>query len=552
MGVFHERGIVPCRSACPGGVDVPRYLRFIANGKFDEALAVITEQIPFPSVCGRACFNPCETKCTANYLGKPVAIRALKKFVAERPNAVRRMPSPIRKTHKKVAIVGSGPAGLTAAYYLTLLGHTVTVFEAESEPGGMMRYGIPDYRLPKEIVKSEIDAIKSIGFDIEVGNKIENPAELLERHYNAVLVAIGATKATSLGINGENLPVVTDALSLMNEINSKKKIILGAKVLVIGGGNSAIDVARCALRLGSEEVHIFYRRSFAEMPASSIEVREAQEEGVDIQFLTEPLRITLVNDKAEVYCIRTRLTEETDNTGRRKIVRLPDTEFSVTVNIVVAATGQVCELPQGFSSITKDNFVLADSNTMSTTQTGVFAAGDAVSGPTSIIRAIEEGKRVALCIDRYLGGNLGLDMILAPTDQEPIQNDLQGFPVGRGIDIPKLSINERLNNFSPTELGLTENQAVDEAKRCLRCDLPITIEVDKCVGCMTCVLRCASRIDDTMAEEKAKIRVHPMLERANDLIFTEDCEVCGICARYCPYGALRRDQKSFIGRPPNK
>ena len=544
MGVFLERETGPCSSACPAGIDVPRYVRLIADRRFDEALMIIMEKIPFPSVCGQVCFAPCEAKCNANYLGSPIAIRALKRFVARRPNAVRRIPSPLRATGKRVGVVGSGPAGLTAAYDLKLLGHGVTVFEAEREPGGMMRYGIPDYRLPKELLRGEIEAIKNLGVDIKTNERIENPVELLG-HYDAVLVAIGAAKSASLGIEGETLPIVKNAIGLMKDINNGKKITLGSKVLVIGGGNGAIDAARSALRLGSQEVYVFYRRSCTEMPASPSEVDEAQKEGVKIQFLIEPLRITMVGGRANVECIRTQLTEEIDPSGRKKPIQLPGTEFSDVADTLIVAAGQVCELPPGFSSIATGNFVQADPNTMSTSQVGILAAGAAIRGGSSVIEAISAGIRAASCIDRYLGDKIEIQTRSVLTEPGPVQSELQGIPPSRRVNIPKIPVSERLKDFSPIELELKEEQAVEEAKRCLACDLPIVIEPDYCVGCLTCVLRCASRLHDRVDEEKSKIRVLPMLERSNALIFREGCEVCGICARYCPHGALYRQRKYF-------
>ncbi len=542
MGVFLERETVPCRSACPAGIDVPKYVRLIANRRFDEALMVIMEKIPFPTVCGLVCPAPCEAKCNANYLNNPIAIRALKRFVARRPNAIRRIPFPSRLTGKKVGIVGSGPAGLTAAYYLKLLGHNVTVFEAEREPGGMMRYGIPDYRLPKEHLREEIELIKNLGVDIKTNERIENPVELLD-YYNAVLLAIGATKSSSLGIEGETLPIVKNAIDLMKDINNGEKITLGPKSLVIGGGNSAIDAARSALRLGSQEVYVFYRRSYKEMLASPSEVNEAQKEGVKIHFLIEPLKITTVDNKAKVECIRTQLTEEIDLNGRKKTIQLPGTEFSVVADTVIVAAGQVCELPPGFKSIASGNFVQADPNTMRTSQVGIFAAGDAINGSSSVIEAIAEGSRAAFCINNYLGGDTGIQAISIYPEPELLQSELQGIPPGKRIDIPKISISDRIKDFSTIELELKEEQAVEEARRCLGCDLPILIEPDYCVGCLTCVIRCASRLRDTVNEDKSKIRILPMEEQSNAVIFKEGCEVCGICARYCPHGALYRKRK---------
>jgi NAD-dependent dihydropyrimidine dehydrogenase PreA subunit len=281
------------------------------------------------------------------------------------------------------------------------------------------------------------------------------------------------------------------------------------------------------------------------MPASPSEVDEAQKEGVKIQFLIEPLRITMIDGRANVECIRTQLTEEIDPSGRKKPIQLPGTEFSVVADTVIVAAGQVCILPPGFNSIATGNFVQADPNTMSTSQVGIFAAGAAIRGGSSVIEAISAGIRAASCIARYLGDKIEIQARFVMTELEPVQSELQGIPPSRRVNIPKIPISERLKDFSPIELELKEEQAVEEARRCLGCDLPIVIEPDSCVGCLTCVLRCASRLHDRVDEEKSKIRVLPMLERANALIFREGCEVCGICARYCPHGALYRQRKYF-------
>jgi NADPH-dependent glutamate synthase beta subunit-like oxidoreductase len=534
--------IAPCRAACPAGIDVPRYVRLIAEGKFDESLAVIREKIPFPSVCGRVCFHLCENKCNANHLDNPVAIAALKRFVAERPEANVQEPSSAKTTNKKVAIVGSGPTGLTAAYYLAKLGHKVTVFEAQAEAGGMMRYGIPDYRLPKDILRAEIGAIKNAGVDIKTNSKIDSPIMLLERGYNAVFVAIGANRATSLGVEGEDLPVIKEGLRLMKDLNAGGKVNLGDRIVVIGGGNAAIDAARCALRLGSQEVSIFYRRSRDEMPACAMEVDQALAEGVGIQFLTAPVKITVVHGKAKLDCIRTQLSE-VDADGRRRVEPLPGSEFSVIADTIISAVGQVCELPAGFGAIAAGDLVQADCNEMTTNQIGIFAGGDAVNGATSVIDAIAAGRRAAVSIDKYLGGKGEIDVTLAPVERNPKQTELQGFPVGRRVEMPNLPIGERRMNFSAVELGFSEEQAVNEGKRCLRCDLPITLQADNCVGCMTCVLRCALKYDNAIGPAPSKIKVIPTTAKVNKITFDDECDTCGICARYCPHDALYRGQK---------
>jgi len=533
----------PCKTACPVGIDVPRYVRLIAEGKFDDALAVVREKLPFPSVCGRVCFHPCEDKCHGNYLDGPIAICGLKRFIAERPEAVVKEPSSAKSTGKSVAVVGSGPAGLTAAYYLTKLGHAVTVFEALPEPGGMMRFGIPDYRLPKDILTTEVNGIKNAGVNIRTNFKIESPTKLLEQGYNAVFIAIGAGKGTRMGVEGEDVPVVKSSLSLMRDLNLGKKVSLGDKVMVIGGGNAAIDTARCALRLGSKEVTILYRRSRDEMPASPAEVDHALAEGVNIQFLAAPTKITMTDGKVRMECIRMKLGE-VDASGRRRPEPISGSEFTMDADTVVSAIGQVPELPADFGLATAEGDVIqADADTLATSKAGIFAGGDAVAGAATVIDAITAGRKAAISIDKYLGGEGEIDVALAPPEAKPVQTELQGFPVGDRTQMPSLSIDERLKNFSPVELGFDEEQAIKEAKRCLRCDLPITIDVENCTGCLTCVMRCSLRFEESFSPAAARVKVIPLVGEINEIFFNDECDTCGICARYCPHDALYRGER---------
>jgi len=286
----------PCSHICPASVDVPRYIRFIAAGKPDEALAVIREKIPFPAVCGLVCFHPCEAKCRRGQLDEAIAIRMLKRYAAERDTGVWKQNIKLKlATGKRVAIIGSGPAGLTAAYYLAKLGHSVTVFEALPEPGGMMRVAIPDYRLPKDILKAEIKEIEEIGVDIKTNTKIDSIDSLLGNGYDAIFVATGAHRGINIGVEGGDSPNVIECIDFLRDVSLGKEVKIGIKignkVAVIGGGNVAIDGARTALRLGAEEVTIIYRRTRAEMPASPEEVEEALAEGIQIYYLAAPTKI---------------------------------------------------------------------------------------------------------------------------------------------------------------------------------------------------------------------------------------------------------------------
>lgn len=531
----------PCQVACPVGIDIPRHLSFISRGQFAEALAVVMEKLPFPLVCGRVCPAPCEAKCRLNELGGPVPIRALKRYVAGKTLP---LPGPqiSRATGKRVAIIGSGPAGLTVAYYLRKLGHTVTVFEALEHPGGMMRFGIPDYRLPKDVLANEIEVIKATGVDIKTSHRVGAIDDLRNQGYDAVFVAIGAHKSTKLGIRGEDSPGVIDGLSLLKDVNQGRRVELGRRVAVIGGGNVAVDAARVALRTGAREVTIFYRRSRQEMPAYSEGVEEALCEGVEIEFLVAPTRIIKTDGVLRMECIRLKLGE-IDTSGRRRPEPMPDTEFIVDVDTVVTAIGQVPDVPETFGlQLNKEGAVLV-SNTLETNEAGVFAGGDVVTGPASIIEAIAAGRKAASSIDKYLGGTGEIDGALAPPEGE-ITPFKPPAPVGERALLPSLPIDKRLGGFAEVELDLDEQVAKEQSSRCLRCDLPIVCDVSKCSGCMTCMLRCSLRVSGMFNLAKSRIQVRRLVGSANEfeVAFTEECDVCGICVRYCPYGALTREK----------
>jgi NADH-quinone oxidoreductase subunit F len=298
----------PCSHTCPAGVDAPRYIRFIAQGKPAEAVAVVREKIPFPSVCGYVCIHPCEAKCRRAQLDEAIGIRVLKRFAVDHDTGLWKLNSKVAPaTGKRVAIVGSGPAGLTAAYYLAKQGHSVTVFEALPEPGGMMRVGIPDYRLPKDILRAEIKEIENIGVEIRTNTSVDSLDELFQDGYNAIFLAIGAHQGIKIGVKGEDSPKVMDCVSFLRDVSLGRGVKLGSRVAVIGGGNAAIDSARTALRLGAKEVTIVYRRTRGEMPASAEEIEGAISEGVKIEFLAAPSRVISRNGMVELECLRMRL-----------------------------------------------------------------------------------------------------------------------------------------------------------------------------------------------------------------------------------------------------
>ena len=463
--------VAPCSHVCPAGVDVPRYIRFIAEGKFGEAVAVIREKIPFPAVCGYICTHPCEAKCRRGQLDEAIAIRVLKRFATEHDTGLWKQNSKVAPaTNKRVAIIGSGPAGLTAAYYLAKLGHSVTVFEALPEPGGMMRFGIPDYRLPKDILSAEIEEIKGVGVEIKTKTRVDSPESLFKQGYNAIFLAIGAHQAIRLGVEGEDSPKVKEAISFLRDVSLGKEVKLGNRVAIIGGGNAAIDSARTALRLGAKEVTIIYRRTRVEMPASPEEIDGALGEGVKIRFLAAPVRIISQDGELQLECIGMKLGA-VDVSGRQRPEPIEGSEFAIGFDTVIAAIGQRPETPPQFGLTTgRGNTIQVAPDTLATTREGIFAGGDAVSGPATVIEAIAAGRQAAISIDRYLGGSGVIDETLAPPEGElaPLE---EAEEEKRQPPMPTLPLEQRLSSFAQVELGLSEGVAVEEAKRCLRCDL---------------------------------------------------------------------------------
>jgi len=480
--VFIDKGeegfSVPCREACPAEIDVPRYIRLIGEGKFAEALSVVRERIPFPAVCGRVCFHPCEINCLRSQLGGPIAIRALKRFIADQDKGLWKMGSRhAEPTGKKVAIVGSGPAGLTAAYYLAKLGHTVTVFEALPVVGGMMRVGIPDYRLPKDILEQEIDIIREAGVEIRTDTKVDSLDRIFEKGYAAIFLAIGAHKGIQLGIEGEDSPGVMQCLPFLKDVKLGKSNRLQGEAAVIGGGNAAVDAARSALRLGASDVTIIYRRSRAEMPASDEEVEAALHEGVNIQFLAAPTRITADNGQLKIQCIQMKLGQ-LDLSGRRRPEPVTGSEFDIMASTIIVAIGETPDMPSKFDlKKGNGNTLRVDSDTLLTSRDGVFAGGDVVTGPALVIEAIAEGRKAAISIDRYLGGEGIIEETLAPMQGIDMPLDVFKPPDEKRLEIPLVPVTERVNNFNEVESGYTEAMAIREAERCLRCDLEGQVKV---------------------------------------------------------------------------
>jgi NADPH-dependent glutamate synthase beta subunit-like oxidoreductase len=469
-------GFVPCVDACPAGIDIPRYVRFIAEGKFSQALAVVRERVPFPGVLGYVCYHPCERACRRGDLNEPVSICRLKRFAFERGEdgswksyAKRRLD-----TGRRAAVVGSGPAGLTAAYYLRKRGHAVTVFEALPRPGGMLRYGIPPFRLPRRVLDSEIGEIEAVGVEIRTNSRVESLDELLASGYEAVFLAVGAHRERALGIPGEDLAL--SGVEFLRRVNSGESVAVGKRVAVIGGGNVATDVARTALRLGAQEVTILYRRTRSEMPAYAEEIERTLEEGVRLRELTVPVRFERVGGGLRLLCARTRL-EPAEGGARPKPIVIPNSEFPIECDTVIAAIGQEPEVPAGFQVALGDGAVIqVDPETLRTDRPGVFAGGDAVSGPASIIEAIALGRRAAEAIDRFLGGEGEIEERLVYEPPHVRSEATEGFLEQPRAEAGCLELERRLLGLDRiVERGYEEKAARREAQRCLRCDLRVKL-----------------------------------------------------------------------------
>ena len=476
LGEDKEATMVPCRFACPAGVDIPRYILSIAKGRFTEAAAIIREKVPFPSVLGRVCSHPCEIVCRRGQVNEAIAINALERFSAEHDKRLWQQSKNALPTGRRVAIVGSGPCGLTAAYHLAKLGHQVTVFEALPEPGGMMRVGIPAYRLPRDVLRGEIEEIKRVGFDIKTETRIDSVDTLFQDGYEAILVALGAHKGVRMGIEGENSPGVLEGVSFLREVALGREVTLGKKVALVGGGNVALDAARTALRLGAEQVSILYRRTRAEMPASADEIEQALREGVNIDFLVAPVRMTSRESGGiNLICVHMKLGKKWDAQGRRLPEPIEGSEFSLELDTVIDAIGRESQIPGGFGLSIRDKFVEADPVTFVSSRPGVFAGGDVVIGPASVIQAIAAGIGAASSIDKYLDGDGIVGETFATAAPDPWLGLDSGFASWPRSRTPLLPVEQRLADFAEVELGFDHELALQEAKRCLRCHLRLQI-----------------------------------------------------------------------------
>ena len=515
----------PCRAECPAHVNIQAYVSLIQRGKFAEAVDVIRKDMSFPAICGRVCFSPCEDACARTNIDQAVAIRNLKKVAADAEREERKVkPNPVPKTHEeRVAIIGAGPAGLTAAYELAKLGYPVTVFERMSEPGGMMRYCIPDFRLERFVVDQEIAYIKDLGVEIKTGvefGKDITLESLLKDGYGAVFVAIGTQAGMKLNVPSEDIDGVINAVDFLKDVSLGKHIEIGEKVAVVGGGNSAIDAARTSKRLGAKEVIVLYRRSREEMPALPAEVEEAEKDDVKFYFLVAPKQIIGENGKVKaIECLRMKLGEP-DESGRRRPISVPNSEHEYQVDTVIPALGQVSEpqcIPaQLTSKETRVSLISVDPLTLETKIPGVFAGGDITSGPASIIEAVGAGKKAATSINLYLTG--------------------QDFHSGRTENIEKttwvknygqIRKKERRFKLPPEKPRMSLEEAVDFLEKTER---DAKFEACRCLGCGPCA-ECLANTD--------------LCEGDKAVVDEAMCIGCNVCAVVCPFGAAEKDENNI-------
>jgi len=542
--VIEAKEMPPCMSACPANVNARGYISLIALGKYREAYNLHMEANPLPSICGRVCPHWCEDACKrGEQKDNPISIMALKRFMADKefeldkkegPSGSFGKPKNVR--NQKVAVIGAGPAGLTCAYYLAKWGYPVIILERLNVPGGMVRIGIPDYRLPPEVINREVERIQNLGVQIKYGISLGDDVtidDLFKQGFGAVFVGIGAHEPVNLGIEGDNLEGVLLGERFLEDINLNRSVHLGKKVAIVGGGNTAIDCARVSLRKGAD-VSILYRRTSLEMPASDFEVEEALEEGVKIEFLTAPTKV--IGDKdgkvKAIECVKMQLGEP-DASGRRRPEVIKGSEFTMKADTVVSAISRtpIYESKRNGTNwaeaaglkLSRRKTIEFDKETFATSKEGVFSAGDVATGPDIAVTAIAGGRKAAVSIHNYLSNKEQMKDV-----KRTEKIDLKAkFNEASRTHMAKLEIKERIDNFDEVEKGFTEEEAIKEAERCLSCMTGV------CIGCSICAEMCPARAITLEASQDSNNRKVTKYE-----IDLGKCIFCGICSEACPTKAI--------------
>ncbi len=579
--------VAPCVQTCPANIDIQTYLQHVANGNFEAAIHVIKDRNPFPSACGRVCPHPCETECRRNLVDEPVSINAVKRFAADWDMARKHPWRPHVATHtgKRVAVVGAGPSGLSAANYLAIAGDGVTVFENQPEPGGMMRYGIPEYRLPKATLDKEITLIESLGVNIVCNRGLGTHITLeeLKRDFDAVYLAIGSWRATPLGIDGDNVEGVELGIDYLRHVTKGNDAPVGDTVIVIGGGNTAIDCARAALRKGAKEVKLVYRRTREEMPAQAVEVEQALREGVQMVFLAAPQGITQAGNALKaLHCMRMELGEP-DRSGRRRPVPVEGSNFVIEADTIIGAIGQNTDTGFLYNDLPvrldKWGNIEINGFSMQTSESKIFSGGDCVTGPATVVQAIGAGRRAAEAIHEFVTHGYVKpsheDYACSRGSLEDIpQAEFERFPSLARAAMAELEVEDRIGGFPEVELGLTEEQARAEAARCLTCGCsaqnscalrrqatehevtfkptlhvrphtPIVREHqfivrdhNKCISCGLCVAACSEIMGPGVLAFQFREGQLQVRTSTGEPLNMTDCVSCGQCVRACPTGAL--------------
>jgi NADH-quinone oxidoreductase subunit F len=532
--------VAPCHADCPAGIDIPSFLALIGQEKYSEAVAIIRQDNPLPYICGLVCPAPCEHVCLRAELDQPIAIRAMKAHAAQHALANGGYPRPeiAPPSGHRAAVIGAGPAGLSAAYFLALAGHQVTIFESQPVPGGTTFLGIPAYRLPREVILAEVEAITDLGVELKTGQALGRDftlQELKDQGFGAIFLGIGAHQGYRLGLPGEaDYPQVLDAVTFLRGVSLGEQGKPADEVVVVGGGNAAMDAARTCKRLGCK-VTISYRRTREEMPAHPEEIDDTLAEGIEIAFLSVPQAIAGPKGRVEgLTCLRAELGPP-DGSGRRSPRAVEGSEFTIPAGAIIAAISQKPELsclgPWADDEKVCGRTVKADPISGQTGLGWLFAGGDAVSGPATVVEAVAAGKRAARGMDQYLAtGSVDLapDFPRPRAEVEPLQLTADQKASLHRPDIPKLEPAERAASFDLAELGLTDAMAHGEAARCLRCDL--------CIGCGLCQTACAEvgvgalSLTDTTAGRGVLLEFHSA---------SQSCVGCGSCANACPTGAIQ-------------
>ncbi len=520
--------VPPCQAACPINTDVRGYVAALARGDAEEAIRIIRRVNPLPSVCGRICTRLCETACRRAQVEAPVAIRALKRYASDHTKHLAFGKQPLNSYSEKIAIIGSGPSGLTAAHDLALLGYNVTMFEAQPVLGGLLMEGIPKYRLPKEVVQKDIEDILSLGIAVRTGVSLgkDFTIEGLLKDYQAVFIAVGSQKSLSPRCKGDDLPGIWSGVEFLKLTDRGSTSPPGQKVLVIGGGHTAIDAARTCIRLGSTDVTVVYRRSLGEMPAGREEVEQAELEGVKFIYRAAPVEFAGEGKVQRVRFIRMDLGEQ-DSSGRRRPVPIKDSEFDLEADAVILAIGyapDVEDLKQNGLKVDRKGTIIVKDDTGITDIEGVFAAGDVVTGPLSVVDAMASGRKAAGAIHRYfrslsdkpIDNRVSLRS-LDDTVTKMIQQSERQQP-------QVLPVENRKNTFDEVDLGYDREQACREALRCLNCGAGARVDTN-CAVCLNCLRICPFGIP-VAGEETAQIDI-------------SQCQACGICAAECPASAIR-------------